>query len=105
MAEHLDSKIFKDAIENLDVAVVDFWAEWCAPCKAISPLLEAVESKMSGKFKLFKLNVDTSPLVASEYGIESIPTLLVFRNGKPVNSLVGLVSKNEIEKTILSAMQ
>ncbi len=105
MAEHLNSKNFKDVIENLDVAVVDFWAEWCAPCKAISPLLDAVETKMMGKFKVFKLNVDSSPLIASEYGIESIPTLLIFRNGKPVNSLVGLASKNEIEKTILSSIQ
>ena len=105
MAEHLNGKNFKDVIENLDVAIVDFWAEWCAPCKAISPLLDAVEAKMEGKFKLFKLNVDTSPLIASEYGVESIPTILVFKNGKPVSSLVGLASRNDIEKTILSVLK
>lgn len=105
MVEHLNEKNFKEVIERLDVAVVDFWAEWCGPCKALSPILEEFENKLGNKLKLFKVNVDSSPSIASVYGVESIPTLLVFRNGLPINSLVGLKSKQDIEKSILSAIQ
>lgn len=105
MVEHLTEKNFKAVIKDLDLAVVDFWAEWCSPCKALSPMLDEFESKLGNKLKFFKVNVDNSPSVASEYGVESIPTLLVFKNGEPINSLGGLTSKKELERRLLSALQ
>ncbi len=106
MIEPLDEKNFKLIINNHDLAIVDFWAEWCAPCKAISPILDEFEKKAGDKMKLFKLNVDQNPSIVSEYGVESIPTLLVFKKGRPVNSLaVGLTSKQELERKLFSALE
>ncbi|MCL4400973.1 MAG: thioredoxin [Candidatus Parvarchaeota archaeon] len=105
MAEHLNRENFKSTIEKLDVAVVDFWAEWCGPCNLLSPILEEFEQKTEGRLKLFKVNVDKDPIIASEYGVESIPTLLTFKGGIPTNSFTGLASKQAIEEYISSAIK
>ncbi|MCL5009391.1 MAG: thioredoxin [Candidatus Parvarchaeota archaeon] len=104
MVETINGIDFKNIIADTDTAVVDFWAEWCGPCKAISPILEEIESKSVGKMKFFKINVDMHPNVASEYGVESIPTLLFFKKGVPIKSVVGLMPRNELEKHILSVV-
>lgn len=104
MVEVLNGVDFKAVLSGTDTVVVDFWAEWCGPCKAISPILEDIEGKVEGKLKFFKLDVDSEPAIASEYGIESIPTLLVFKNGMPVKSVVGLMPRQELEKHILSVV-
>jgi thioredoxin 1 len=106
MVEHLNENNFKSSLSNLDLAAVDFWAEWCAPCRAISPVLEEFEKKVGGNLKLFKVDIDKNPSLASEYGVESIPTILIFKKGMPVDSLaVGLTSKREIEEKLKSAIK
>ncbi len=73
--------------------LVDFWAEWCGPCKAIAPMLEELSGELGDKLKILKVNVDESPDLASEFGIRSIPTLLLFKGGKVEQQMVGAMSK------------
>lgn len=91
---------FKQFISSHDFVVVDFWAEWCAPCRAIAPVVKELAKQYAGKVVFGKLNVDENPRTASEYGIMSIPTLLFFRNGKPVDMVVGAVPKRYLESRI-----
>jgi thioredoxin 1 len=84
--------------------VVDFWAEWCGPCKMISPALEEIAKEMQGKVTIAKLNVDENPSVAETYGIRSIPTLMLFKDGKMASSKVGAAPKNELKKWITEAI-
>lgn len=76
--------------------VVDFWAPWCGPCKALNPILEKVEAEVADKVKIVKVNIDESPDIASRYSIMSIPTLLIFKDGQIRDQLVGLVQKEKI---------
>ena len=88
---------FKSEVVESDAPVlVDFWAEWCGPCKVIAPVVEELASDYKGKIKFGKVNVDDNNMVASEYGVRSIPTLLVFKNGSVVNQIVGAVPKEKI---------
>ncbi|MCW1293826.1 MAG: thioredoxin [Candidatus Parvarchaeota archaeon] len=100
MAENLDEDNFHQTLKGVDLALVDFWAEWCMPCKMLEPVLAEVEKEMGGKLKFFRLNVDENPNIASEYGIEGIPTLIVFKGGKPINAIVGFRPKAQLEKDI-----
>lgn len=77
--------------------LVDFWAEWCAPCRMLTPVLEELASEYNGKAKIGKVNVDDSQLLATRYGIRSIPTLLLFKGGEVVGQIVGLRSKRELK--------
>ncbi len=95
-----DEKVLKSDIPVL----VDFWAEWCGPCKAIGPSVEQLASEYEGKAKVFKLDVDQSPNVASTYGVMSIPALLVFKGGKVVDQMVGAAPKATIEQLIKRAL-
>jgi len=79
-----------------EVVVVDFWAEWCGPCKMISPILEEIATEQHGKVKVAKLNVDDNPDAARRYEVMSIPTLLVFRDGQPVKRLIGAKGKGQL---------
>lgn len=88
---------FSDEIFNSSIPVlVDFWASWCAPCKSIAPVLEQVSNELSGKVKVAKINVNDEPDLAHKYRISSIPTMLLFRNGKVTDSFVGALSKEQI---------
>lgn len=78
--------------------LVDCWAPWCGPCRTVGPVLEQLASEYAGRLKIAKLNVDENPATASKYGIQSIPTMLLFKNGNHVNSLVGALPKHEIER-------
>jgi len=78
--------------------LVDCWAPWCGPCRMVAPVLEQLASEYAGRMKIAKLNVDENPMIASQYGIQSIPTMLLFKNGNQVNSLVGALPKQEIER-------
>jgi len=69
--------------------LVDFWAEWCGPCKAIAPVLEEISNEMAGKVKIVKVNVDENPNIAAQYGIRSIPTMILFKGGEPADMKVG----------------
>jgi thioredoxin 1 len=76
--------------------LVDFWADWCGPCKMLSPLVDEIAGEMDGKIKVGKLNVDEARLIASRYGVMSIPTLILFENGEIVNQSVGFINKQQI---------
>ncbi|MEM4280855.1 MAG: thioredoxin [Candidatus Caldarchaeum sp.] len=91
---------FRQFISSHGFVVVDFWAEWCAPCRAIAPVVKELAKQYAGKVVFGKLNVDENPHTASEYGIMSIPTLLFFKNGRPVDMVVGAVPKRYLESRI-----
>ena len=87
----VDSEGFSDVVERNHVVVVDFYADWCGPCKIVAPIMEKLSTEYDGKAKFTKLDVDDSPAIANQFGIVSIPTLIVFKNGKPVERTVGAV--------------
>jgi len=84
--------------------LVDFWAEWCAPCRALAPVVETIAADSAGKLVVTKLNVDENPAKAQEYGIQGIPTLLLFKGGKVVHQFVGFQSKTSLQKAIDEAL-
>jgi thioredoxin 1 len=84
--------------------VVDFWAEWCGPCKMIGPALEEIAEEMQGKVTIAKLNVDENPGTAGAYGIRSIPTLMLFKDGKLASSKIGAAPKSELKRWITQAI-
>ncbi len=88
---------FDGVIADSDVpVVVDFWAEWCGPCKQMAPHLEAVSDELSGKIKVAKINVDENPVAGSKYGVRGLPTLMIFKNGKVTATHLGAMSKQAI---------
>lgn len=91
-----DSNFFSE-ISKRDLVVVDFWAAWCGPCRMIAPVIEQLASEYASKVTFGKLNVDENPEVSNRFGIQSIPALMVFKNGKQVDGLVGAVPKARIE--------
>jgi thioredoxin 1 len=99
-------KIFGDQNFDADVlkshvpVLVDFWATWCGPCRAIAPHVEALADQYLGKIKVGKLDIDGNPGVPGKYGIRSIPTLVVFKGGQPVDQLVGAVPKGKLEEFV-----
>jgi thioredoxin 1 len=95
-----DATFQKDVLSSTTPVVVDFWAEWCGPCRMIAPHLDAIASELGGKVTIAKVNIDENPEIASQVGIRSIPTLMVFKGGKHVNTKVGAGSKGDIQKWI-----
>lgn len=85
-------------------ALVDFWASWCAPCKAIAPVVDEMAAQYSGKVRVAKMNVDDNPATPGKYGVRGIPTLILFKNGKIVDQLVGAVPKGQIKELIDKAL-
>src|ERR1700712_4657564 len=98
-----DSDFEAQVLNSAEPVVVDFWAEWCGPCKMIAPALEEIAGSMNGKVKIVKLNVDENPATAAKYGIMSIPTLMLFKNGELASRQVGAAPKQKLEAWINSS--
>ncbi len=103
--KHLNSEEFKKVIESEKLVVVDFYADWCMPCRYISPVLEKLEKEYDGQAEFYKLNVDENQDVAFEYGIASIPTVLFFRKGKVVGGFIGAMPESAVKAEINKALQ
>lgn len=91
-----DASFDSDVLKGNEPVLVDFWAEWCGPCKALAPKLEEIAGEMTGKAKIVKVDVDANPDTASKYGVRGIPTLVLFKGGKEVGRLVGNQPKDAI---------
>lgn len=98
-----DKNFKEEVLDSKTPVLVDFWAEWCAPCRIVSPIVEELAKEYEGKLKVGKLNVDQNH-IASHYGIMSIPSLLIFKNGQVVKTMIGAQSKDNFKKEIDSAL-
>ena len=106
MVHHVTDDTFEAEVLKSDKpVVVDFWATWCAPCRAIEPVIEKLAAEYEGRVKFCKVNVDENRKVTIEYGIRSIPTLLFFKDGKVVDSIIGAVPASEIKKVLNGILQ
>lgn len=99
-----DQSFKKDVLESKIPVVVDFWAPWCMPCRMVGPIIEQLASEYAGKVVVGKMNVDENSETASQMGVMSIPTVTLFKNGKPVKSLTGAQSKDSYKKMIEEAI-
>lgn len=94
---HVTDDVFEDKVLKADIPVlVDFWAEWCAPCRALTPILEEIAKEYAGKLIIAKVNVDESPEVSGQYGVRGIPTLILFKNGQNIETKVGNLPKGQL---------
>jgi thioredoxin 1 len=104
MSEHVrevsDGSFEQDVLKSDQPVLVDFWAAWCAPCRMLTPTVEAVAEKYSGAARVVKLNVDDNPSISQRYGIKGIPTLILFKGGKEEERVVGATSKEAISRMI-----
>jgi len=101
----IDTSTFSESIKANRFVVVDCWAPWCGPCKLLSPIIEDLAKKYAGKFLFAKLNVDDSPEIASKFGINAIPTLLFFVDGKLIHREIGALPKEHIESILGAILQ
>lgn len=99
-----DHNFQKEVLESDVPVVVDFWAEWCMPCRIVGPIIEELAEEYSGKIKVGKLDVDANGISAQNYGVMSIPSVLMFKGGKPVKTLIGAQSKDNYKREIESIL-
>lgn len=104
-AASLTNSAFADKIENSrGVALVDFWASWCGPCRMLAPVIDEVSEKFSGRANVYKVNVDEEGELAARFGIMSIPTLIIFKDGEIFDKLIGVVPEEKIEEVLNRAL-
>ena len=103
LVQHITDDQFQATVAN-GVTLVDFWAPWCGPCRMIAPILDELAGEIQGKAKIVKINIDENPAVASQYGIMSIPTLLLFKDGAKIDQKVGGQSKPQLKALIEQAL-
>jgi thioredoxin 1 len=99
-----DQDFDSEVLKATGPVVVDFWAEWCGPCRMIGPALEEIAGSLNGKVKIVKLNVDDNPHTATKYGVMSIPTLMIFKNGEMASRQVGAAPKQKLEQWITASV-
>lgn len=95
-----DQNFESEVLNSSEPVLVDFWAEWCGPCKMMSPLVDEIATELSGKVKVVKLNIDENPNTPTRYGIRGIPTFMVFKNGELVETKVGGMSKSQLSEWV-----
>lgn len=100
--EFTDANFKTTVLDSNKLSVVDFWAEWCGPCRAIGPVIEELSKEYDGTVNIGKVNVDNNSNVSAEYGITSIPAILFFKNGQVVDKIIGAVPKSVLEKKIIA---
>ncbi len=99
-----DQNFESDVLKSESPVLVDFWAPWCGPCKIVGPIVEELAKEYAGKIKVGKMNVDENPMVTGDFGVMSIPTLMVFKGGKPVKTTVGAQGKDALKRMIDEAL-
>lgn len=102
--EFTDGNFEEEVLQSTVPVLVDFWATWCAPCKAIAPVIDAIADEYDGKAKVGKVNVDDNPATPSKYGVRGIPTIILFKDGKVMDQVVGAVPKTQLEALIKKAL-
>jgi len=101
MTTAVTEQSFEDEVLQSDKPViVDFWAEWCGPCHAVAPVLDRIVEESNGDLKLFKVNIDEQPALSQRYGVQSIPTMILFKNGEPAAAAIGAQPKPALEKAL-----